>query len=41
MLLLPRLPTEMMMKKKQIGINHTQEGVGHGRQPAGHVDGEQ
>jgi hypothetical protein len=28
-------------KKKQIGINHTQEGIGHGRQPAGQVEGEQ
>jgi hypothetical protein len=24
-------------KKKQIGINHTQEGIGHGRQHAGRL----
>jgi hypothetical protein len=29
------------MKKKVIGVNHTQEGIGHGRQPAGQVEGEQ
>jgi hypothetical protein len=28
-------------KKKQIGINPTKEGIGHGRQPAGQVEGEQ
>jgi hypothetical protein len=28
-------------KKKQIGINHTQEGIGHGRQPARQVEGQQ
>jgi hypothetical protein len=40
-LLLPRLPTEMMTMKKQIGINHTPEGISRGRQPAGQVEGEQ
>jgi hypothetical protein len=28
-------------KEKQIGINHTQEGIFHGSQPAGQVEGEQ
>jgi hypothetical protein len=28
-------------KKKRSSINHTQEGIGHGRQPAGQVEGEQ
>jgi hypothetical protein len=28
-------------KKKQIGMKHTQEGIGHGRQPAWQVEGEQ
>jgi hypothetical protein len=28
-------------KKKQIEINHTQEGIRRGRQPAGQVEGEQ
>jgi hypothetical protein len=28
-------------KKKQIGINHTLEGIGCGHQPAGQVEGEQ
>jgi hypothetical protein len=28
-------------KKKQIGNNHAQEGVGRGRQPAGQVEGDQ
>jgi hypothetical protein len=28
-------------KKTQIRVNHTQEGIGHGRQPAGQVKGEQ
>jgi hypothetical protein len=28
-------------KKKQIEIDHTQEGINHGRQPAGQVEGEQ
>jgi hypothetical protein len=28
-------------KKKQIGINHTREGNGHGCQPARRVQGEQ
>jgi hypothetical protein len=27
-------------KKKQIGIYHTQEGIGRGRQPAGQDKGE-
>jgi hypothetical protein len=31
----------MKQKKKQIGINHTREGIGHGRQPSGQVEGEQ
>jgi hypothetical protein len=29
------------MKKKQIRINHIQEGIGHGGQPAGQVEGQQ
>jgi hypothetical protein len=28
-------------KKKQIEINHTQEGISHGRQHAGQVEGEE
>jgi hypothetical protein len=28
-------------KKKQIGINHTRQGIGRGHQPAGQVEGEQ
>jgi hypothetical protein len=28
-------------KKKQIGVNHTREGIGCSRQPAGQVEGEQ
>jgi hypothetical protein len=28
-------------KKKQIGMNHTREGIGGSRQPAGQVEGEQ
>jgi hypothetical protein len=28
-------------KKKQIGINHIQEGIGHGGQRAGQVEGKQ
>jgi hypothetical protein len=28
-------------KKKQIGINVTQEDIGHGRQSAGQVEGEE
>jgi hypothetical protein len=31
----------MKQKKKQIGINHTREGIGRGRQPAGQVNGGQ
>jgi hypothetical protein len=27
-------------KKKQIGIQHTREGIGRGRQPAGQVESE-
>jgi hypothetical protein len=31
----------MKQKKKQIGIDHTREGIGHCRQPSGQVEGEQ
>jgi hypothetical protein len=33
--------TEFISKKKQLGINHTQEGIGNSRQPAGQVEGQQ
>jgi hypothetical protein len=36
-----RVMRMMKKKKKQIGINHTQEVISHGRQPAGQVEGEQ
>jgi hypothetical protein len=32
---------DMKKKKKQIGISHTRVGIGHGRQLAGQVEGEQ
>jgi hypothetical protein len=32
---------ELKKKKKLIGLNHNQEGIGHGCQPAGQVEGEQ
>jgi hypothetical protein len=31
----------MLRKKKQIDINHTQEGSGYGQQPAGQVEDDQ
>jgi hypothetical protein len=37
----PRWGFRKGKKMKQIGINHTQEGISHGRQPAGQVEGEQ
>jgi hypothetical protein len=40
---LPYFSRKKKKKKKQIGINvnHAQEGIGHGRKPAGQVNGEQ
>jgi hypothetical protein len=35
------LAEKKKLKKKQIGINHTREGISRGRQPAGQVEGEQ
>jgi hypothetical protein len=35
------VPDQCRKKKKRIGIYHTKEGIGHGRQPAGQVEGEQ
>jgi hypothetical protein len=34
-------PLYSVLKTKQIGINHTQGGIGHSSQPAGQVEGEQ
>jgi hypothetical protein len=34
-------PLYLVLKTKQIGIKHTQEGIGHSSQPAGQVKGEQ
>jgi hypothetical protein len=35
------LRLELKKKKKQFRVNHTQEGIGQGRQTAGQVKGEQ
>jgi hypothetical protein len=32
---------DLKKKKTQIGINHIQEGISRGRQPAGQIEGEQ